>query len=61
MKKVTNIAIEPLPSRVVARYSYHCDNRLMFAPKNVKYIYYFTDELFYKRYVFWFIEGNDNR
>jgi hypothetical protein len=28
--------------------------------ENVKYIYYFTDELFYKRYVFWFIEGTDN-
>jgi hypothetical protein len=28
--------------------------------ENVKYIYYFTDELFYKRYLFWFIEGTDN-
>jgi hypothetical protein len=32
----------------------------MSALKKVKYIYYFTDELFYKRYVFWFIEGTDN-
>ena len=55
-----NVGIEPYPSRVVAHYSKHCDNRLMSALKKVKYIYYFTDELFYKRYVFWFIEGTNN-
>jgi hypothetical protein len=58
---VTRIRIEAKPSRVVACYSNHCVNQLMSAPQNVKYIYYLTDELFYKRYVFWFIEGTDNR
>ncbi len=55
------LGFEPLYLGVVARIANHYDNRLMSALENVKYIYYFTDELFDKRLVFWFIEGTDNR
>ncbi len=51
------MGFEPFFLRIVARDANRCDNRMMSAIDNVKYIYYFTDELFYKRLVFWFIEG----
>ncbi len=55
------LGFEPFYPRIVARDANHYDNRLISSLENVKYIYYFTDELFYKRLVFWFIEGTDNR
>jgi hypothetical protein len=55
------LEFEPFYPGAVARDSNLCDNRLMSTSENVRYMYYFTDELFYKRLVFWFIDGTDNR
>jgi hypothetical protein len=51
------LGFEPFYLGIVARIANHYNNRLISAFENVKYIYYFTDELFYKRLVFWFIEA----
>ena len=48
-KEIMYLGFEPFFLRDVARDANQFDNRLMSALENVKYIYYFTYKLFYKR------------